>query len=187
MRRTLALLIGSISLVAMAQSHSPETARQRRSTNHAIAAERAARQAYDQVKIDQRVFENDVAVLRRLREADRALADSTQPVNALQTAYEAVDAAYRLGPESSVMSGVIRILRELDQARRSPAMSDFERLRSLLAEEALTPASRVVVRNSLRLEEETIAWLKVQEAIGAQLRLLSDVKHASLVAAQSER
>jgi small-conductance mechanosensitive channel len=147
-------------------------------------AEAAIKQAMEQLASLKKSFDRDIEVLNHLQAADAALADAMQPANAIQKAYEHIVAAQALQPDFLVYQGVIRMQHELESARRSPAVADFGRLRSLLRDEALGPASRVAARNALRLQEETVAWLKVQELISAHLRVLSEIAGESLRAAQ---
>src|SRR5712692_4432347 len=164
MRRAgLILSMTALCLPMLAQAPSRE--RPFRPPGRAEAAETAAEQAAEQLAAVKKVCERDVDVLRHLRAADRALTDPMQPSHAVQTAYAEIDAAKGLGPAFLVMQGVVRAQRDVEAARRSPATADFGHLRSVLREEALGPASRVVVRNALRLEEEALAWLKVQQLI----------------------
>ena len=148
------------------------------------SAEMAVKQAVEQLANVRKGIERDVEVLNRLRTADDALVDNMQPSNAIQKAYEQVEEAKRLGPDFTVMQGVIKIERELEAARRSPLGADFGHLRSILRDEALGPASRVVARNALRLQEETLAWMKIQELIATHVRTLSEIAGDSLRAAQ---
>jgi hypothetical protein len=150
------------------------------------AGEIAIKQAAERLADEKKGYERDVAVLRHLRLADAALADAMQPSNALQKAFEEVDAARGLDPDFLVVQGVIRMHDELDAARRSPQAADFGRLRSLLRSEALNPAARVTVRNALHLQEETLAWLKVQQLITDHLRALSEISGNSLRASEEE-
>ena len=150
----------------------------------AAAAEMSVKQAMELLASMKKAYERDVDVLNFLHGADDALADAMQPSNAIQKAYESVEKAKGLGPDFLVMQGVIRIERELESARRSPIGADFGRLRSILRDEALGPAVRVVARNSLRLQEESLAWLRVQELIAAHVRTLTEISGDSLRATQ---
>ena len=152
----------------------------------AQSAEGAVKQAMEQLAATKRVVERDVDVLTHLRTADAALVDNMQPTVAIQKAYEEVEKAKLLNPEFNVMQGVIKSERELEGARRSPIGADFGHLRSILRDEALGPASRVVVRDALRLQEETVAWMHVQELIAAHVRTLSDIASDSLRASQRD-
>jgi hypothetical protein len=154
---------------------------------YANTAEMAVKQAMEALGERRKAVERDTEVLRRLRSADVALTDPMQPENAVQKAYEEVDKAKSLMPEPSVMQGIIKVQRELEGARRSPASADFGRLRAILHEQALVPASRVAARDSLRMEEETVAWLRVQELISAHVRALAEIAGDSLRATQDEK
>ena len=154
---------------------------------YANAAEMAIKQAMEALGDRRKAVERDTEVLRRLRSADVALTDPMQPETAVQKAYEEVDKAKSLMPEPAVMQGVIKVERELEGARRSPASADFARLRAILHEQALVPASRVAARDSLRMEEETVAWLRVQELISAHVRALAEIAGESLRATQDEK
>lgn len=133
---------------------------------------------------DRKAIERDIQVLRQLRQADAALADDMQPSNALEKAHDAVSKAKDLGPEFYVMQGVIKAEQALDDARRSPSLADLSHLRTIVRDDALRPASRVAIRNAQRLQEETVAWLSVQQLITNHLKTLSDLEHESLQAAE---
>jgi len=152
----------------------------------AQSAEAAVKQAMEQLVTMKKVVDRDIEVLTHLRAADAALVDNMQPTVSIQKAYEEVEKAKALNPEFNVMQGVIKNERELEGARRSPIGADFGHLRTILRDEALGPASRVVVREALRLQEETAAWMKVQELIAAHVRALSDIASDSLRAAQRD-
>jgi hypothetical protein len=147
-------------------------------------AEAAVKQSMEQLASMRKMYERDIEVLNDLRGADDALADAMQPSIAIQKAYESVVRAHGRNPEFLVLQGVIKTEHELESARRSPIGADFGRLRSILRDEALGPASRLAARNSLRLQEETLAWLKVQDLIGAHMRALTEIAGESLRAAQ---
>ncbi|HKS24058.1 MAG TPA: hypothetical protein VJZ76_14740 [Thermoanaerobaculia bacterium] len=147
-------------------------------------AEMSVKQSMERLASERKTFETDAAVLGHLRTADDALVDAMQPSNALQKAYEEVIEAKRLGPDFTVLQGVIAAERELEGARRSPISADFGHLRTVVRNEALGPATRVVIRNAQRLQEETVAWMKVQELIAAHVRTLSDIASQSLQASQ---
>jgi len=147
-------------------------------------AEMAVKQSMERLTQERKIFDRDTAVLGHLRTADEALVDNMQPSNAIQKAYEEVIEAKRLNPEFFVMQGVIAAERELEAARRSPVGADFGHLRTVVRNEALGPATRAVIRNAQRLQEETVAWMKVQELIAAHVRTLSDIASQSLQASQ---
>ncbi|HEV2720836.1 MAG TPA: hypothetical protein VG323_12515 [Thermoanaerobaculia bacterium] len=148
------------------------------------AAEASVKQSMEALAAIRKTFEHDVDVLNHLRAADDALVDSMQPSIAIQKAYEEVEEAKRLSPEFTTMQGVIKAERELEGARRSPISADFGHLRTILRDEAVGPASRVVIRNAQRLQEETVAWIKVQELISAHVRALSEIAATGLQATQ---
>ncbi|HUP58810.1 MAG TPA: hypothetical protein VNA69_00170 [Thermoanaerobaculia bacterium] len=150
-------------------------------------AEAAIRQASQQLASQKKSIERNLEVLTHLRAADAALADPMQPAAAIQKAFEHVEKAKALATEHVVVAGAIRLHRELESARRSPGTADFGRLRALLRDEALDPASRVAVQAALRLEEEILAWIKIQELVSAHLRALSEIAGDSLRATQSEK
>lgn len=181
MRFVAALLLALVATQSIAQT---PVRRPVRSNRTADAAEAAVKQAVDQLASDKKVVDRDLEVLRHVRAADNALADTMQPSNAIQKAFEEVDAARRLGPEFTVAQGLIRASQRLDEARKSPGMADFSKLRETLRTEALGPASRAAVRNALRLHEETIAWLRVQQLISDHLRNLSEITGESLRATE---
>ena len=147
----------------------------------------AIKESSEQLAAVKETFEKDIAVLTHLRNADAALADAMQPDTAIQKAYEEVKAAREICPEFLVKQGAIKMEQELESARRSPMSADFGRLRSLLRDEALAPASRVVVRDASHLEAETLAWLRVQELISAHVRALSELASAGLQAAEGTK
>src|SRR4029079_17386898 len=150
----------------------------------AESAESMVKQSMERLANERKSYERDAAVLGHLRTADDALVDNMQPSNAIQKAYEEVIEAKRLGPDFTVLQGAIAAERELEGARRSPISADFGHLRTVVRNEALGPATRVVIRNAQRLQEETVAWMKVQELIATHVRTLSDIASQSLQASQ---
>lgn len=183
MRKLYALFV--ITLVcATLSAQRPTPGRTTRAAFRAENAEALVRQAAQSLSEERKVLERDIKVLGHLRAADDALVDDMQRAAAIQRAYENVEAARALEPGFLVMQGVIRSKTDIEAARRSPASADFGRLRSVLREEALRPASRVAIRNALRLEEETLAWIKVQELLAVHLRALAELSGDSLRAAQ---
>ncbi|HVR37816.1 MAG TPA: hypothetical protein VMU84_01880 [Thermoanaerobaculia bacterium] len=187
---TVALIVCLFAANVYAQTRPPNRPRveaQQRGTPQTVAAEGAVKEASEDLAEFRRVAARDIAILMHLRAADAAMADAMQPSNAIQKAFEEVDTAKSLGPDFYVMQGVIKVKAELEEARRSPVTADFGRLRTLLREHALGPASRVAVRNALHLEEETAAWLRVQDMISAHLRTLTDIAGDSLRATETER
>jgi hypothetical protein len=175
------LLVIAACSSAFAQTSS--RARVTRAAFFADGAEAAIKQAAEQLVAAKKPYERDVEVLRRLRSADDALSDTMQPSTAIQKAYEEVGEARRLAPEFVVMQALIAAHQTLEDARKSPGMADFGRLRGVVRD-ALGPASRVAVRNALRLQDETLAWLKVQQLIAEHLRSLSDIASNTLRAAE---
>ncbi len=147
-------------------------------------AEGAVKQAMQQVAAMKARYDRDLDVLRHLRAADEALTDPTQPNNAVQKALEEIGAAKTLNPEFLVMQGVINAERAVEAARLSPATADFGRLRGTIRTEAIGPVTRVVARNGAILQEETLAWLRVQEMIASHLRTIAEISAESLRAAQ---
>jgi hypothetical protein len=183
MRRfAIALLMAALAGSTAAQT-SPRPMRPRPSPSADIA-EGAVKQAMQQLGDIKKICERDIGILTHLRAADDALTDPMQPANAVQKAYEEVGAAKVLVPDFLVMQGVIRAERVLEDARRSPMTTDFGRARSVLRDEAVGPASRVAVRDALRLEDETLAWLRVQQLIADHLRAISEISNQSLRAAE---
>lgn len=177
MRRVAIAILAMASFPMLAQV--PPRERGPRPQFRADAAEAAVKQSSEALVLFKKTSDRDLEVLRHLRAADAALTDPMQPNTAVQKAYEEIDAAARLQPEFLVMQGVNRAQREVEAARRSPMSADFGRLRAVV-HEAVVPASRVVVRNAMRLEEEALAWLKVQQLIGDHLRSLSEIASQSL-------
>lgn len=179
--RNLFLLI-VIASSAFAQPSPPM--RVRPTGQHVNNAEMAIKQAVEAAGMMRKAMDRDLEVLTHLRAADVALTDPMQPFNAMQKAYEEVDKAKSLRPDFDVYQGVIKVERELESARLSPASADFGRLRALLAEHALRPAARVVTRNALRVQEETLAWMKVQELISTHVRTMTELAGDSLRAVE---
>jgi len=107
-----------------------------------------------------------------------------QPSTALEKAHERLGKAKTMNSEFVVQQGLIKALQEVDSARRSPGMTDFGRLRATVRTEAGGPSARLVARNALRLEEDILAWLRIQELIAQHLRALSEVTGESLRATQ---
>jgi len=147
-------------------------------------AETAIRSAMEQLTNDRKIYDRDLSVLLHIRSADDALADTMQPNNAIQKAFDEIQEAKRFNPEIPVMDGVIKALNELEGARRSPMAADFGHLRTTVRSDAAGPATRVVARNALRLQEDILAWIKIQELISGHLRSLTEITSASARAAQ---
>jgi hypothetical protein len=177
-------LLLSIVVASSAFGQPSPPMRVRPTGQHVNNAEMAIKQAVDAAGMMQKAMDRDLEVLTLLRAADVALTDPMQPLNAIQKAYEEVDKAKSLRPDFDVYQGVIKVQRELESARLSPASADFGRLRALLAEHALRPAARVVTRNALRLQEETLAWMKVQELISVHVRTMTEIAGESLRAVE---
>jgi hypothetical protein len=137
----------------------------------------------EQLGQDKKAIDRDMEVLRLLRVADSALTDPMQPTVALEKADDAVDKAKQLNPDFTVVQEVIRAERALEDARRSPGSADFPRLR-VVVRSAVNAASRSVVRNAIRLQEETVAWVRIQQTIGDHVRTLSEITGDSLRAAE---
>lgn len=149
-------------------------------------AEGAIKSAMEQLANDRKIFDRDIEVLRYLRLAEEALTDPMQPNNAIQKAIDNVEKAKSVPPQPidfTVLQGVIKVSKELESARLSPMGADFGRLRSILRSEAIGPAARLVARNGAKLQEETAAWIRIQEMIISHLRQLSDITGDSLRAA----
>ena len=147
-------------------------------------AETAVKQAMDQLVAQKKIYDRDLEVLQHLKNADAALTDPMQPNNAIQKAFDEVDTAKGLTSDFIVTQGVIKASSALEDARRSPVSADFGQLRTIVRTEAIGPASRVVARNGSRLQDETLAWIRVQELISSHLRSLAEIGAQSLRAAQ---
>lgn len=188
MRRTAAiglLLIVTLPLGAQSDRSSRSTrgVMPRGNAPQAINAETAIRAAAETLANEKKNFDRDLEVLRHLRAVDAALTDPMQPLIAVEKAYEEVSAAKQLRPEFVTLQGIVRAQEELENARRSPSTADFGRLRAFVRSEATTPAMRVAARNGLRLQDETLAWLRVEELIATHLRTLAEITGESLRAA----
>ena len=153
----------------------------------AAAAESYVKQAAEQLLPIKKRFDRDLEIMRRINNVDEALSDESQPHNAVQKACDEIAEAKRLEPDFPVSQGVIVSQQALDQARRSPASADFSRLRTLVRTEAAAPALRAVARNGTLLQDEMLAWIKVQELISAHLRSLAEISAESVRATQQER
>ncbi len=182
-RLLLPLLIVGLTFPLDAQ---PRRVRRPVAPGRAQSAEMAAKDAAQALAAVRKIYENDLVVLRHLRAADDALADPMQPNAAVQKAFEEVSAAEGLSSDFLVVDGVIHTRQALEEARRSPGTADFGRLRGILRDRALVPASRVAVRNAMALEEEIQAWIKVQVLIADHLRQLSELSSESLRASERE-
>jgi hypothetical protein len=177
MRRLLTGLL-AVAVTASLTAQTPQPRPRRpvgRGPFTADTAEAAVKASIEQVGELKKVFDRDIEVLRHIRAADAALTDPMQPNNAIEKAHDAMTKAGSLNPEFLVAQGVVRTLRALEDARRSPVSTDFGRLRSILKEHAEGPASRLVVRNAARLQDEILAWLRVQELITVHARTMSEI------------
>ena len=184
MRRIgLAVSIAMISFALPAQTP-PRVMRTPRSSFASDSAEGAVKQAMEQLGAFKKICDRDLEVLAHLRAADKALVDPMQPSNAIQKAFDEVEAAKVLGPDFLVAQGVAHVERDLESARRSPMTADFGRLRSILRDEAVAPASRVAIRDAQRLQDESLAWLRIQQLIAEHLRILSEISNAALRASE---
>lgn len=150
------------------------------------SAEMAVRQAAERLGNTRKAIEQGLKVLSHIRNSDNALVDPMQPGIAVQKAFEEMAEAERLNGDPVLASGLIRARQRLDEARKSPATADFGRLRAIIRDEALGPASRMVVRSATILQEETLAWIAVQEMIATHLKSLAEITGESLRAAQQE-
>lgn len=188
MRQNVSLLVLALLPIPLFAQREPPPARGVRYVSRpgaqAVAAEMAIKQAMEQLGIEKKIYDRDLEVLRHLRAADEALADPMQPLIAIQKSYEEVGEAKSLRPEFQVYQGVIKAQEEIHNARLSPASAEFGRLRAMLRSEAITPAVRAVARNGLRLHDETLSWLRLQELIATHLRTLAEIVGESLRAAQ---
>jgi hypothetical protein len=148
---------------------------------HAQGAEIAVQQAVEQLGRERKIIEREVKILNHLQLADDALTDPMQPSVSVQKAYDEVSEARRLeSSDMRVRNGVLDALRAIEEARKSPTSADFGRLRSVLRAEATGPATRYAVRITAALQEETVAWLKVQRLIGDHLTELADIQGGTL-------
>jgi hypothetical protein len=180
-----AILLCSVSLPVIAQSATPRRTppRPQQRSPHALGAEMSIKQAMEQLGEVRKRYERDLEVLRRLNAADDALVDPMQPHNAVEKAWEDVDAAKAHVSDFTTRQGIVRMQKELEDARRSPTSADFGRLRALLRSEALAPATRTVATNGAAMQDELLSWIKVQELITAHLRSMSEISAESLRAA----
>lgn len=152
----------------------------------ARAAEAAIKQAAERLAETRRAVERQLQVLAHVRRSDAALADAMQPSVAVQEAFEQISKAESLNLDPIVRQGLIRARQEIDAARKSPGTADFGRLRGIIREHALGPASRHAMRSATTLQEETVAWMSVQELIAIHLKTLSEITGEALRAAQEE-
>jgi hypothetical protein len=150
------------------------------------AADSAVKQAAQRLSDMRKGIDRGLQVLAHVRDADRALTDPMQPSIAVQKAFEEIGEAERSSDDPVVRQGLIRARQTLDAARNSPGTADFGRLRATVRDDALGPASRAVVRTATMLQEETLAWIAVQEQIATHLKTLAEITGESLRAAQEE-
>src|ERR1051326_1732626 len=123
MHRKAFLILMAFSLPLYAQAPSRRILRPG-PTPFADNAEMAIKQAGEQLTAIKKIADRDLSVLEHLRTGDGALTDPMQPFNAIQKAYEEVDAAKTLldgartqPAEFAVYQGVIKVERELESAR----------------------------------------------------------------------
>jgi hypothetical protein len=152
----------------------------------AASAEAAVKQAMEQLVPLKKNFDRDLEVLGHLLAAEEALGNDMQPHNALQKASDEVDEARRFAVDGATVQGVIKMQELLEQANRSPAVAEFSRLRALLHTEATGPAQRAVARNGSALQEEILAWIKVQELINGHLRAMTEISAESVRASTTQ-
>ncbi len=187
MRILVMLMTITLSIPMLAQSTPPRRIIPRASRGQeAEAAESYIKQAAEQLLPIKKRFDRDLAILHHINNVDEALSDESQPYNAIQKACDEIDEAKRLEPDFLVKQGVVASQQALDQARRGPGSADFSRLRTLVRTEAAAPALRAVARNGALLQEELLAWIKVQELISAHLRSLAEISAESVRVTQQE-
>ncbi|MGA7614645.1 MAG: hypothetical protein WBX15_05625 [Thermoanaerobaculia bacterium] len=146
----------------------------------ALQAEQNLRQAMQRFAEEKKVYQRDLAVLEHLGKAHAALEDAMQPAVSLEKCHDEVEEARRLITDPLLFAGVRRVSDELESARRSPGMADFDRLRTLLVRETLNRARAIVAENSLRVQNEVAQWLAVQKGIADHLQDLNRVGADSL-------
>jgi len=188
MRNAAAVIAIMIAGTLLAQ---PSPRRPPRATPFADSAESAIKQANEQLTALKKLCERDIAVLQHVRLADAALADPMQPFNSVQKAKDEMVTARKLEestpgvmPDFLVVQGITKVQHELDSAGMSPATADFGRLRSVLRTEALGPASRSAIRDTSSLQDELLAWLRVQQLIGDYVKTLSEISGQTLRASE---
>lgn len=148
---------------------------------HAQPAETAIQAAMEQLGRERKIVEREVLILKHLHVADDALTDPMQPSVSIQKAFDEVSEATRLNStDMRVRNGVVEVLQVIVDARKSPTSADFGRLRGILRTEATGPATRYALRITAALQEETIAWLRVQRLIGDHLAELADIQGGTL-------
>lgn len=183
MLRALFLCLLAPSLLAQTY-----TERSREAVVRAIRTEGVVREAMRELGEEKKsILEPAIEVLRKIEVADAALVDPMQPSASLDTAWKEIHEARELiGPNSRLRIGFSRVIAELESARRSPMTADLGRIRSLIQGELKRPASREVVENVERLQDEILAWIKVQDLITAHLKTLSEAAGASLKASTAK-
>lgn len=186
MRRCLVPLLVIVSMPLFAQVPPPRRGVVIRPSRgpQAFTAEAAVKQAMEQLGEEKKIYDRDLEVLKHLRNADIALTDPMQPNNAIEKAFDEVGTAKGLNPDFLVYQGCVKAAQALEDAKRSPMSADFGRLRATLRSEATGPATRVVARNGARLQDETLAWIRIQELISSHLRQLAEITSESLRAAE---
>ncbi|HKB78545.1 MAG TPA: hypothetical protein VKH35_02400 [Thermoanaerobaculia bacterium] len=174
-RLSIVLILVLMPLAAAAQTDQrPRVVRSMRGPGPATA-EGAVKQSMQRLGEIKKDFDRDFLIVGHLRAADAALTDPMQPSNAVQKAYEEVDAAKLISVDFVVTQGITHAEEEIDNARRSPGSADFGRLRSILRSEATTLALRLLLRRTADLEDETFAWIHVQQMISDHLQNLSEI------------
>lgn len=182
MRRNLIVFVLLfVSTAAFAQG----SRRRMPATGPAVSAQGMVKEAMERLGDERKEYERDLKVLNHIRNSDKALVDPMQPTVALEKSHDQIAEAERLNTDFFLAQAIIKARQEVDEARRSPGSADFERLRARIRE-ALGISSRLVVRNALHLQEETMAWISVQELIATHLKLLADITGESLRASDQE-
>jgi hypothetical protein len=185
MRRPLAILTMTLLCTAL-EAQRPPRRPMTQSTQGAQSAEMAIKQAAERLADTRKAVERQLQVLAHVRGSDRALADAMQPSVAVQEAFEHIAKAESLNLDPVVRQGLIRARQAVDAARKSPGTADFGQLRGIIREEALGPASRAAMRTATMLQDETMAWMTVQELIAIHLKTLSEITGDALRASQEE-
>ncbi len=173
-----------LACVSVAGQTRPPMRRPPVSSPSAQYAEGAVKAAIEILGNSKKNLDRDVLTLKHLRSADVALTDPMQPAVAIQAALEKVQAAEATVIDFYARQGIIAVRQALESARRSPGSADFGRLRAMLQDGAIGPSARVCARNAASLQEETMAWLTVQDLIGLHLRQMTEISSEHLNAAQ---
>ncbi len=184
MRSLAACFLMAWSMPLLAQPGPPAGVRPAKTTQALAYAESAIKQAMEQLGADKKAFDRDLEVLQHLRAAEQAMNDSMQPHNAIEKAHEEIGAAKLLARDFAVTQGIMSAERAVEGARLSPASADFGRLRGLIRSEAIGPAVRLVGRNALRLQDETLGWIRIQDLINSHVRVLTEISAESVRATQ---